>query len=458
MSDKRDERAREPFVSTITRQARAVNYEQLSAGTIERAKHCLLDWFGVTIRGARYPAVDILRSTVLEAEGESSIVGSEKGGTLLAAALVNGTAGHVLDFDDGFSQIRLHPTVPVAPALLSLAERRSSSGKQVMESFVAGLDVESRVGLALGPSHYESGWHSTGTLGTFGAAAACARLLELEQDQWQHALGIAATQAAGLRAVFGTMSKALHAGKAAESGLLAAELARRGYTANPAAIEVDGGFASATSSAFAPEAAEAFPAGEHGVDNVHFKRYASCAGTHSAIEAIRHLRQQHEIPTEEVEKVVVRLPPLLINVCAIEDPRTTLEAKFSVAFTVAAALGGSALAEDDFAEELVRGRHWSALARKVIVEPRLDWSDKLDVSTSPVEVSLRDGTTLDACISAGQRVHDDELGDQWDTLKAKFQGLVVPVCGRAVADQIVALVAQLEELSDVRILVGLLRA
>src|SRR5262249_22908801 len=161
----------------------------------------------------------------------------------LAAALANGTASHALDYDDVNSAMMGHPTVAILAALLALAESRGSRGCDVVEAFVAGYEAQCRIAQAVGHNPYQRGFHATGTIGTFGAAAACARLLNLDPDQTAIALGIGATQAAGLKAMFGTMSKPLHAGKACANGLLAARLAARGFTANPAAVEAEQGFA-----------------------------------------------------------------------------------------------------------------------------------------------------------------------------------------------------------------------
>ena len=187
------------------------------------AKHALLDWLGVTLAGTRDPLVDILVSDAI-AEGETGsarLIGREECVTPSFAAMINGAASHALDFDDVNKRLHGHPTVPVVPALLAVAEQKTISGRAFIDAFIVGYEVECLIGEMMGLDHYDHGWHATATLGTFGAAAGCARLLGLDADKTAMALGIAATQAAGLKSMFGTMCKPLHAGKAAMNGLMA---------------------------------------------------------------------------------------------------------------------------------------------------------------------------------------------------------------------------------------------
>src|SRR5215203_7194419 len=213
---------------------RDLRYDDLPADVIVIAKHCLLDWLGVTLAGSREPLAQMLRDEVAEQGGrpQATLIGTDARASTQQAALVNGAASHALDFDDVHLVMNGHPSVPVLPALLALAEAHDGDGRALIAAFVAGVEVECRIGALVMPGHYNAGFHATGTLGAFGAAAACAHLLALDTDQWQIALAIAGTQAGGLKAMFGTMCKPLHAGKAAANGLLAATLAARGFTAN----------------------------------------------------------------------------------------------------------------------------------------------------------------------------------------------------------------------------------
>src|SRR2546423_1555634 len=212
----------------------------------------------------------------LAGDGEATLVGRSTRASAPMAALVNGATSHALDFDDTHMAMIGHPTVPVAPAVLALGERLDAPGAAVLRALVAGVEVECRLGLLLIPSHYARGWHATGTLGTFGAAAACAALLDLDEDGWLRALGIAGTQASGLKAVFGTMGKPLHAGKAAMSGLLAATLTPPGFTASREIVEVHQGCAATHAAALNDPEALDRRAGRHLIRDTLSKYHAAC--------------------------------------------------------------------------------------------------------------------------------------------------------------------------------------
>src|SRR5215468_7288011 len=236
------------FTADVATRVAKLEFDDIPADVVELVRQCTLDWFGVALAGSREPAAEIVLAAALEeapsiADGGVTVVGRADRLPASMAALVNGTASHALDYDDVNAAMNGHPTVPVLGALLALAETRPTAGRDLVCAFVAGYEAENRVGRALGSAPYQRGFHATGTLGTLGAAAACARLLGLDVDTTAVALGLAATQAAGLKSMFGTMSKPLHAGKACANGLLAARLADRGFTAHPAAIETDQGFA-----------------------------------------------------------------------------------------------------------------------------------------------------------------------------------------------------------------------
>ena len=209
------------------------------------ARQCILDWFACAVAGSVEPLSLILRDELATAEGEASIVGSTQRTGARNAALVNGAAGHALDYDDTHLVLGGHSTVPVFPAALALAEELDRSGAELLAAFVAGVEIETRLGAGIGSSHYAKGWHATSSIGIFGATAAASRLLDLDAEQFGRAMGLAASQASGLKANFGTMTKPFHAGHAAERGLLAAQLARRGFTANPDALDANQGLSQA---------------------------------------------------------------------------------------------------------------------------------------------------------------------------------------------------------------------
>lgn len=436
----------------IARIARAVEFSELSSSVIIRAKHCLLDWLGATIAGAHEPAGRIVREALLDEAGppQASVFGAVERMGASQAALANGTASHALDFDDVSINTGspLHPSAPVIPALLALAERNGASGPAFLAAFVAAVETEARVGLLVAPGHYQGGWHATATVGTFGAASGCAHLLSLDLERWCMALGIAATQAAGLKAMFGTMCKPLHAGKAAASGLLAALLAERGFTSSPEALETPQGFGWTQTTTFSPELAlSKFDEG-FAINGVIFKKHAACFGTHSALEGILRLQRESALRAEEVEKVVLRVPTTLLSVCNISEPKSGLEAKFSLRFASALVLSGGDTTLS-FTDEKVREPELMRLQERVVVEARETGGSE---GVTEVHVSLTDGRVLSAKVDVYRAARDDELGEQRCDLITKFRKLVIPILGEARASSLVEQIDELETASFLRTL------
>ena len=307
------------------------------------ARQCVLDYVACTLAGAKDALTGILLAEAQEQGGGpiATVIGHASRLPVLSAALVNGAASHALDFDDVNIAMTGHPSVVLLSALLPLAEERGSSGRDVLTAFVAGYELQCRLGRLLEPGHYNLlGFHATGTLGSFGAAAACAHLLGLDAEKYATALGIAGTQAAGLKSMFGTMCKPLHAGKAAYHGVLAARLAQRGFTSRGDVLECPQGFARTHSPDFNPADALAEPHGGFHIRNNLFKYHAACYMTHAPIEAARKLREQHGLTPDSIARIRLSLDETCDRICNIPTPRTGLEAKFSLRLTTAMALAG----------------------------------------------------------------------------------------------------------------------
>ena len=247
---------------------------------------------------------------------------------------------HALDFDDTHTLMSGHPSAPVVPAALALAERDGRDGASFLAAVVAGIETECRLGAIVNPGHYALGFHATGTLGTFGAAAAAAHLLDLDEERWSHAMALAGTQASGLKSAFGTMTKPLHAGRAASNGLLASLLARGGYTGAAEIVETAQGFA-ATHGAGEVDASRLDALrGRWLIADTLFKYHASCYLTHAAIDAATRLRVEASIAPDAIESVEVRASTGCMGVCDMPEPSTGLEGKFSLRATTAMALLG----------------------------------------------------------------------------------------------------------------------
>ena len=413
------------------------------------ARHCLLDWLGVAIAGSREPVSTILAdelcldSTVEAAPGGCTVSGCTVIGTASSAsphdaAAVNGTAGHALDFDDVLTPMSGHPSAPVIPAALALAERMDAGGDAFLAAVVAGIETEARIGMAVAPGHYDAGFHATGTVGAFGAAAACASLLDLGADRASAALGIAGTQAAGLKSQFGTMCKPLHAGKAAANGLLAATLAARGFTSAPDVLERAQGFAATQTTTFDPEAGMDPPGRPWRIREVLFKVHAACFFTHASIEALLAMHREVGLRPSEVDSVTLRVPIGHLAACDIAAPATPLEGKFSLRFTSALALVRGTAGEADFTAAAVRDPELVAVRDRVRVIPVADLSPHV----SQVEVALADGRRLAREVDMERPAGDDDLADQERRLAGKFRTLVAPILGAGRADELVEAVGR----------------
>jgi len=430
----------------LARKSAALEYEDLPSEAHELARQCILDYFGVAVAGAGDELVQLLLDELAEAGGvrQASVIGHQPRLPALSAALVNGTAGHALDYDDVNMAMPGHPTVAILPGLLALAEIQQSSGREVITAFVAGYEMACRIGAALQPGHYNLGFHSTGTIGAFGAAAACARLLGLDAEVTAMALGIAGTQAAGLKSQFGTMCKPFHAGKAAQNGLLAARLAARGFSSRPDIIECAQGFALTHGPDFSPEAALATPeAGLHIFANL-FKYHAACYLTHAPIECARRLCEQHRLTPEAVVGIALRLDTSCERVCNIPAPVDGLQSKFSLRQTVAMALTGVDTASlGAYSAENARDPALIGLRERI----EIDWQDSWPQTLAELEIELGGGNRLTARHDAGIPAAD--IADQGRRLAAKFDALVEPVLGAPRARELSETIAGLDRLADV---------
>lgn len=438
-----DAPARAPgLTATIWRRCAALRYGDLPADVITVAKQCLIDWLGVTLAGYGEPVAQIIRAEMSAQGGspQAAVIGGPDRMSAYQAAIVNGTTAHALDYDDVLESMLGHPSAPVYAAVLALAEAEQRSGRDCLTAFVAGVEVASALGRLTSPSHYQRGFHTTGTIASAGAAAACARLLGLDERAGRTALGIGATQAAGLKAVFGTMSKPFHAGKAAGNGVLAACLARRGMSSSPQIIEAGRGFATTMSDGPCEAALDGW-ADSFDIRNVLFKYHASCYHTHSAIEGMLSLRDAGLAPAA-VQHVELRVTPTLLGTCAIPEPVTGLEGKFSLRFAAALALADGEASEQCFTDEAVARPDLVALRDRIdlVVDDTLteEFATEVTVTTTGRGAPLR------ACVNVGLPAAAGGLGRQGERLAAKFRSLAAPRTGAAACEEILDTVANLE--------------
>ena len=430
-----------------------LRYEDLPADIIAIAKHCVLDWVAVAVQGTREPLVAILVEQVA-AEGGSdcaTLIGRNRGASPRQAALVNGAASHALDYDDVNIRMMGHPTATILPAALALAESRGVCGRDLIAAFVAGYETECEIGEIVSPSHYARGFHATGTVGTFGAAAACAHLFRLDGSAVATALGIAGTQAAGLKSMFGTMCKPLHVGQAGESGLLAAELTARGFNSRTDVLECANGFVATHADGVRPLHQFSDGSGKYHIADNLFKYHASCHQTHAAVEALRALQSEHGFSCSDVVKVTLRHDDGADAICNIAHPSTGLEIKFSLRMIAALALAGVDTAVvANFSDAKAADPGLQALRDKVEVTFARDWP----LTRSEVTVQLADGRVLNGGHDSG--LPEKDLGRQQTKLLAKFRLLVGPVFGLRQADDIAANILSLEQQADLKHFTSLL--
>lgn len=415
------------------------SHAAVSKSAIEWSRHCFLDWLAVTIAGAHEPMIDKLVSLALaDGPGTMPLIGRAESVAPSWAVLINGTSGHALDYDDVNITMRGHPTVPVMPALIAAALHSGASGRDVLEAFAMGYEVEAAVGDMAGPEHYADGYHPTGTLGALGAAAAVARLNRIGMTQITHALGIAAAQACGLKSSFGTMAKPLQAGRAAQNGYVSALIAALGYTGANDTLENPQGFLGV----LGPKGRVApfvTPRETLEVTKTCFKYHAACFLTHSSIESCRQLRETHAFLPDDVRAVTLHVHPGHLAICAIPTPRTGLECKFSLVQTAAMALlGYDTAALESYCDDMATRPDLVSMRKRVNVVAK----EGVSLSRTEVSLTLSDGRILERAIDVA--VPSDNLEQQWTSLTAKARSLIVPILGEHKCRRILALLAYIE--------------
>ena len=331
----------------------AVNYEDLPQDAVHWAKVGVLDTVGVTLAGCNEETARRAALALGAGSGPSHIFGTDRRVSALDAAVINGAASHALDFDDCNNTFGGHPSAPVLSALFALADEVGATGREFITAYVAGFEAETKIALAVNFHHYMKGWHPTATLGVFGAAAACARLLRLNAQQTAVALAAAVSFASGVKSNFGTMMKPLHVGHCARNGLYAARLAREGYTANTAsAFEHKQGFFEVFNGEGTYDAARILPAWGNPWDIVEpgiaIKQYPCCGSTHPAIDAMLTLVREHDLKPADVARIESWTHPRRLEHTNRPNPQSELDAKFSVQYCLARALIDRKVAIDQF--------------------------------------------------------------------------------------------------------------
>ena len=380
------------------------NYERIPQAVVEKAKLFVIDLMGVTVAGSAEPVGKIIREfSPLPGESSASIMGGSRKTTQDWAALVNGTSGHALDFDDVSEPMYGHPTVTVLPAALAVAENLGKSGSALIESYIIGLEFAVKLFYAMNPVHYEHGWHSTATMGSVGSTAAASKLYGLSGVQLRNALAMGCTQAFGIQQNFGTMTKPFHAGKAAQNGVIAAMLASRGWTGDQCIFEGPVGYfhVFCAPGEYHPEEfinhlGSPFVLEDSGLI---IKKYPSCAFSHPAVDAAIEIAKNPKFKPSEVEKIESQILPINNQVLLHKKPKTGLEAKFSLEGCLAMALIDGNLNIRSFADESGLKPKIQAMMKKIerrVVEN--PGGNAQDFGPSSVRVFLRNGEVLEATV------------------------------------------------------------
>ncbi|NML42237.1 MmgE/PrpD family protein [Ramlibacter sp. G-1-2-2] len=416
------------------------------------AHRTFYNWLGCAIGAAEHEAAGAAMAAVqmLEPAPQATVLGRAEKVDMASAALVNGITSHTFDFDDTHLKTIIHPAGPVASAVLALAEKNGNSGRDVIDALVLGIDVACRIGNTMYPDHYDRGWHITGSTGMLGAAAGCARLLKLDEQQTQMALGIAASQPVGLREQFGTMTKPFHPGGAARAGLMSALLASRGFTASPRALEAPRGFVQVVSDKRAWNEVTDELGSRFEISFNTYKPFACGIVIHPSIDACVQLREQGVRP-EQVEKIELRVHPLVLELTGKKEPQDGLQGKFSVYHGCAAGLIFGRAGEEEFSDAVVTDPRVVELRRKV--EATVDRS----VREESVQVAalLKDGRRIQVNVDHAIGSLEKPLSDQ--QLEAKFGQLVEPVLGERKVRAITDACWSLARAADVRALTALCR-
>jgi 2-methylcitrate dehydratase PrpD len=408
------------------------------------AKRALLNWLGCALGGCNDPAVDTALAALNEFAGppQATVLGRRARLDILNAALINAIGSNVLDFDDTHLRTVIHPTVPVASAVVALAEHLPATGAQLLHAFILGVETECRIGNAVSPEHYNAGWHITSTCGVFGAAAACGKLLKLDAQQMTWALGIAATQAAGLTAVHGSMSKCFNMGHAARNGMLAALLAAKNFTSSEHGIEAPRGFAHVLSPRCDLAAIVDGLGATWELAQNAYKPYPCGIVAHAAIDACLDLRARHSIAPGAIERIEIRVNPLVLVLMGNAAPATGLEAKLSVQHCAAAAFIFGAVGVKEFTDACANDPAIVALRARVATRE----DATVGKEAAGVGITLTNGSKYEAHVPHATGSLQRPMTDI--DLENKFRALVAWGFSTCNAYDVIELVWSFDNIND----------
>ena len=442
-------------------------YRDISLEVIRLAQGFVLDGLGVTLAGSTEKGSRILHAYIRQFGGraEATVVGAGFPVPAAKAALANGASGHAMDYDDtqlstskeAVYGLLTHPTVPVLSAALAVGEKERVSGRELLLAYILGVEAECRIADAINPRHYQAGFHSTATIGGLGAAMAVGKLLGLREEALGRALGLAASMASGLRENFGTMTKPLHAGRAAENGVTAAQLAEKGFTAASNIIEAKRGLFNAMAgggdeSKIVGRLGRPYFMQEPGIS---IKPYPSGSLSHPAQDAILELVKSHDLHAEGIESVEVGTNSNVPNALIYPMPKTALEGKFSIPFCMAIAVLERKAGIAQFTDRKVREPKVVEFMKRVTlyVDPELE-ALGYDQVRSRVRVKLKDGRAIEgrADVAKGHPLKPMN----WGELGEKFHDCARLVLSRNETEAAIELVSNLDKMRSILPLIRML--
>ena len=436
-------------------------YRDIPKDVVQLARGFILDGLGVALAGSTDECSRIVQHQIRQAGGRSdcSIFGTSLMAPAPKAALANGVAAHAMDYDDtqlstskeAVYGLLTHPTTPVLAAVLAIGEKERISGQELVLAYVLGVEVECRIADAINPRHYQSGFHSTATMGGLGAAVAVGKLLGSKEEQLLRSLGIAASMASGLRENFGTMTKPLHAGRAAENGVNAALLARDGFTAASNILEARRGFFNAMAGGFD----ESKISGRLGSPyfmkepGISIKPYPSGSLSHPAQDLILDLVRQHDLGAADIEHIDVGTNSNVPNALIYPTPKTALEGKFSIPFCMAIAVLERKAGIAQFQDRKVSDKKIIELMKRVTLSVD-DELEKLgyDQVRSRIRITLKNGRVIEGRYDVARGHPEKPLS--WAEIGEKFRDCAALVLPDKCANDVIQLIARVDELKSLR--------
>ena len=440
------------------------HFSYLPADVIEHTKMCILDLIGAALPGVKDRMVQILREVVGQAGGECTILGERTKTSCLDAALINGTIAYVLKLDQSSPRgSMVHPQPQMIPAAIAVAEKEGLGGRDLITSVFLGFEIAGRVALAVSPSHEgERGFHGTGTCGTFGAATAAGKLLQLNEDQMVNALAIAGTQAAGFTASFETFARSLHAGKAAYNGILAARLAQKGFTGAENIFEARDGFCRATTNRYDLAPLTEGLGQSYLIRDQRFVRFVTCGAMHAAIDAVIDLTKKHSLRPEVIEVIEARTFPVTVDMCdRAAEPTTFAQAQFSLPFALAIAAIDGDVSIGQLTEQRLKDPQVLALAKRVrgVVDPEfaaLGINGSGDMfQSAKVFIRTKYGREYNQQVN----VHKGSPQNPFtkEELLGKFRSLASMTLPKSRVEEIIEVIEELEKLDSIREFTALMR-